>query len=98
MKIGEIVEILISIKDRQRILSREEAAIIEACNLLSRLPRSEEATTADVVTVVRCGECITRRGDRWCNLNNMVCADDEFCSFGKKCESETYYGSGYKII
>ena len=45
MKIGEIVEILIDIKKNQRVLSREEEAIIEACNLLDRLPRLAEATT-----------------------------------------------------
>ena len=45
MKIGEVVEILIDIKDRQRVLSREEEAIIEACNILEKLPRLEEATT-----------------------------------------------------
>ena len=45
MKIGEIVETLIRVKDRHHVLSREEEAIIEACNLLDRLPRLEEATT-----------------------------------------------------
>ena len=98
MKIGEIVEILIDIKDSQTVLSREEKALIEACNLLARLPRLEEATATDVVTVVRCGKCKKRRSDGWCNLNNLMCADDEFCSFGEKFERETYYGSGYKII
>ena len=43
MKIGEIVETLIRIKTRQQILSYEEEAIIEACNLLDRLPRTAEA-------------------------------------------------------
>ena len=47
MKIGEVVEILIDIKDRQRVLSREEEAIIEACNILEKLPRLEEATNYD---------------------------------------------------
>ncbi len=45
MKIGEIVETLIGIKDQQEILSREEQALIEACNLLDKLPRTAEATT-----------------------------------------------------
>ena len=44
MKIGEIVETLISIKDTQEALSREEQALIEACNLLDKLPRTAEAT------------------------------------------------------
>lgn len=43
MKIGEIVEVLISIKDKQRPLSYEEQALIEACNLLDKLPRLQEA-------------------------------------------------------
>lgn len=47
MKIGEIVENLISIRDRytkDSIQSREDNALIEACNLLDKLPRMEEAT------------------------------------------------------
>ena len=45
MIIGELVEILINIKDSQDVLSREEEALIEACNLLSRLPRLAEASS-----------------------------------------------------
>jgi len=45
MIIGEVVEILIRIKDQQKVLSREEQALIEACNLLDKLPRMAEATT-----------------------------------------------------
>lgn len=45
MKIGEIVELLIGIKDNQQVMSREEEALIEACNLLARLPRLQEAKT-----------------------------------------------------
>lgn len=44
MKIGEIVEILIGIKDTQEVFSREEQALIQACNLLDKLPRTAEAT------------------------------------------------------
>lgn len=44
MVIGEIVEILIQLKDRQEALSREEQALIQACNLLDQLPRMAEAT------------------------------------------------------
>ena len=45
MLIGEVVEILIGIKDRQKVLSREEEALVAACNLLDTLPRTEEANT-----------------------------------------------------
>ncbi|MBQ8331168.1 MAG: hypothetical protein IJX94_01545 [Clostridia bacterium] len=45
MVIGEVVEILIGMRKRRDVLSREEEAIIEACNLLDRLPRLAEATT-----------------------------------------------------
>ena len=44
MKIGEVVEVLISLRSTVEILSREEEAIIEACNLLAKLPRLEEAS------------------------------------------------------
>lgn len=46
MIIGEIVEVLIGLKDSNDDLSsREYQAVIEACNVLDRLPRLEEATT-----------------------------------------------------
>lgn len=45
MRIGEIVELLIGLKDDLPALSKEEEAVIEACNLLNKLPRMEEATT-----------------------------------------------------
>ena len=44
MIIGELVERLIRIKDDYSLLSYEQEAIEEACNLLDRLPRLEEAT------------------------------------------------------
>ncbi len=44
MKIGEIVEILITLKDEQPPMSHREEALIEACNLLDKLPRMAEAT------------------------------------------------------
>lgn len=43
MIIGEIVERLIGIKDSHDLLSFEYEAILEACNLLDKLPRLEEA-------------------------------------------------------
>lgn len=49
MKIGEMVEILISLKDQVPLMSIEEEAVIEACNLLDKLPRMEEATTYEPV-------------------------------------------------
>ena len=45
MKIGEIVEILIRAKDNYTYGDYRKQAIEEACNLLDRLPRMEEATT-----------------------------------------------------
>lgn len=45
MIIGQVVELLIGIKDQAPLLSMEEEAVIEACNLLDKLPRMEEATT-----------------------------------------------------
>lgn len=43
MKIGEIVEILIQIRDNSKDITRmEDEALIEACNLLDVLPRMED--------------------------------------------------------
>lgn len=50
MIIGEIVEKLIGIKDDHDDLhSTEYEAIIEACNLLDKLPRLEEARNYEPV-------------------------------------------------
>lgn len=43
MKTGEIVERLIDIKDSYDLMSFEYEAVLEACNLLEKLPRLEEA-------------------------------------------------------
>lgn len=44
MIIGEVVETLIYIKDSPTLSDREREAVIEACNLLDKLPRLAEAT------------------------------------------------------
>lgn len=44
MIIGEVVETLIYIKDSPTLSDREREALIEACNLLDKLPRLAEAT------------------------------------------------------
>ena len=43
MKIGEIVEILIRIKDNYGYSDYRREALEETCNLLDKLPRMEEA-------------------------------------------------------
>lgn len=45
MKIGEIVEALIQIKDDYGFGDYRREAAEEACNLLDKLPRREEACT-----------------------------------------------------
>lgn len=45
MKIGEIVEVLICVKDAYQHGDYEKEAVEQACNLLDRLPSQEEATT-----------------------------------------------------
>lgn len=50
MIIGEITERLISLKDNHDDLHASEyEAIIEACNLLNKLPRMEEARNYEPV-------------------------------------------------
>lgn len=43
MKIGEIVEILIRIKDNYGYSDYRREALEETCNLLDKMPRMEEA-------------------------------------------------------
>ena len=43
MKIGEVVEILIRVKDDYGYFDYRRKAVAEACNLLDKLPRMEEA-------------------------------------------------------
>ena len=43
MKIGEVVEILIRVKDDYGYFDYRRQAVEEACNLLDKLPRMEEA-------------------------------------------------------
>ncbi len=49
MKIGEIVETLIEIKGDYSFGDYRKDAVEEACNLLDRLPRMEEASTYEPV-------------------------------------------------
>lgn len=60
MKIGEIVEILIRVKDDYGYSDFRKEAVEEACNLLDKLPAQEEATTyepfwkASIFRISRC--------------------------------------------
>lgn len=46
MKIGEIVEILIRLRDRHDLTRTEDDAVCAACNTLDRLPNMMEEETA----------------------------------------------------
>lgn len=50
MKIGEIVETLIDIKDEYGFWDMRKEAVEEACNLLDKLPPQEEATSYEPLT------------------------------------------------
>lgn len=43
MKIGELVEILIGIRDNAALTDAENEAICAACNILDKLPRMGDA-------------------------------------------------------
>lgn len=49
MKIGEIVEILIRVKDDYGYFDYRRQAVEEVCNLLDKLPRMEEASEYEPV-------------------------------------------------
>lgn len=46
MKLGEIVETLIVVRDRNRLTRAEDEAVCAACNILDRLPNMMEAEDA----------------------------------------------------
>lgn len=48
MKIGEIVETLIRIRDWYTLNETEREALAEACNLLDRLPRLDDSGDVNV--------------------------------------------------
>lgn len=43
-------------------------------------------STADVVEVVRCKDCESYNGHRWCYYFAQETGDNDFCSYGKKVE------------
>lgn len=42
----------------------------------------ENQPTADVVEVVRCKDCVSYNGHRYCNYHADPVMDDDFCSYG----------------
>ncbi len=42
------------------------------------------APAADVVEVVRCKDCVSYNGHRYCNYHADPVMDDDFCSYGAK--------------
>ncbi|MCU7380485.1 hypothetical protein OBO34_19415 [Clostridiales Family XIII bacterium ASD5510] len=52
MKIGEIVETLISVKKDYPFGDYRKEAVEEACNLLDRLPRMAEADSSELLEVL----------------------------------------------
>ena len=48
MKIGEIVETLISIRDWYKLTETERDALADACNVLDRLPGFAEAYDVEI--------------------------------------------------
>lgn len=52
--------------------------------------KAQYEATIDAVEVVRCKECIHYESDGGemmiCNITNMVCDNDDFCSYGERRE------------
>lgn len=48
----------------------------------------DNAPTEDAVEVVRCQNCLNYTKSKWCNLLMMDVPDDQFCSFGKRRDTE----------
>ena len=44
--------------------------------------------TADVVEVVRCKDCESYNGHRYCNYHADPVMDDDFCSYGEKMDGK----------
>ena len=43
-------------------------------------------SSADVVPVVRCDDCVYYGSRRWCELHSSVFDDNAFCSYGERKE------------
>ena len=43
-------------------------------------------SSADVVQVVRCDDCVYYGSRRWCELHSSVFDDNAFCSYGERKE------------
>lgn len=41
-------------------------------------------SSADVVPVVRCDDCVYYGSRRWCELHSSVFDDNAFCSYGER--------------
>ena len=54
--------------------------------LKSALSYAKALSTADVVEVVRCRECESYNGHRYCLYHADPVLDDDFCSYGKRKE------------
>lgn len=61
MKIGEIVETLIYIKDHNALYGQEYEAVVEACNLLDKLPRLQGSNRVSAGTRVTLSAYFTGR-------------------------------------
>ena len=46
MKLGEIVETLICLRDRHRLMQSEDEAVCAACNILDKLPNMADEEDA----------------------------------------------------
>lgn len=49
MRIGEIVETLIQLRNEYRLTFEEDEAVCAACNILGRLPRMMDEETAKAI-------------------------------------------------
>ena len=48
----------------------------------------EQCPTVDAVPVVRCKDCRKLRGNGTCNVIEMICNPNDFCSYGERKEGD----------
>ena len=62
----------------------EYAVKVERASLIAYKGQLESIPAADVVTVVRCDDCVYYGSRRWCELHSSVFDDNAFCSYGER--------------
>ena len=76
----------------------EYAVKVERASLSAYKGQLESIPAADVVTVVRCDDCVYYGSRRWCELHSSVFDDNAFCSYGERERIMSYFPTDIPIM